>query len=179
MNNLTIMAKYWSTNHEHNYDWDTVASKYWNKYPNPHSSHVFSEDILSAEVNAQGQLRVKRLLSKTNKLPSWGEHLFKTRDVRLIEEIIVDPKTKTFTTYNRNLNLRFFMGTTEKVTYTPKYDDDGQECKTTNSLKEVWIESEFYGLRSAIKKFGLDRFKKNCVKATEGFNWVLNRTNIT
>ena len=74
------------------------------------------------------------------------------------------------------------MGTTEKVTYTPKYEeeDDGHQCKTTtNSLKEVWIESEFYGLRSAIKKFGLDRFKKNCVKATEGFNWVLNRTNMT
>ena len=78
------MAKYWSTIHQHNFDWETIASKYWKKYPNPHSSHVFSEDILSAEVNAQGMLRVKRLLSKTNKLPSWGEHLFKTRDVRYV-----------------------------------------------------------------------------------------------
>ena len=62
------------------------------------------------------------------------------------------------------------MGTTEKVTYKPAKDD----LKTV-AMKEVWIESEFYGLRSAIKKFGIDRFKKNCVKATEGFDWVLNR----
>ena len=164
------MAKYWSTTHEHDYDWDTVASNYWKRYPNPNSNHVFSEDILSVQCNPEGVLKVRRLLTKTNKLPSWGEHLFNTRRVWLVEETIIDPKTKEFVTYTRNLNLRFFMGTTEKVTYKPSKDD----LKTV-AMKEVWIESEFYGLRSAIKKFGIDRFKKNCVKATEGFDWVLNR----
>ena len=37
----------------------------------------------------------------------------------------------------------------------------------------MWIESDVYGFQSAIKKFGLDRWKKNCVKATEGFQHVL------
>ena len=44
----------------------------------------------------------------------------------------------------------------------------------THVKKEVWIESDCLGLRSAIKKFGVDRFKKNCVAATDGFEWVLN-----
>ena len=69
--------------------------------------------------------------------------------------------------YTRNLNLRVFMGTTEKQTLVP------ENTNKTKVIKEVWIESDIYGLRSAIKKFGIDRFKKNCDKASEGFEWVL------
>ena len=74
--------------------------------------------------------------------------------------------------YTRNLNLRIFMGTTEKVTLVSSENDE----KSTKAIKEAWIESEIYGLRSAIKSFGIDRYKKNCDKATKGFDWVLNRT---
>ena len=73
--------------------------------------------------------------------------------------------------YTRNLNLRIFMGTTEKVTLVPSENE-----KSTKAIKEAWIESEIYGLRSAIKTFGIDRFKKNCEKATNGFESVLKRT---
>ena len=45
----------------------------------------------------------------------------------------------------------------------------------TVAVKSAWVESNFYGLRSAIKSFGIERFKVNCVKATEGFNHVLER----
>ena len=104
-------------------------------------------------------------------MPSWGEHLFSTRRVWNVEESIVDPKSQTMIIYTRNLNLRIFMGTTEKVTIVPTEDQ-----KSTKAVKETWIESEIYGLRSAIKSFGIDRYKKNCDKATKGFDWVLNRT---
>ena len=43
----------------------------------------------------------------------------------------------------------------------------------TKVLKEVWIESDVLGLRSAIKKFGLDRYKRNYLAASEGFEFVL------
>merc|ERR1712110_833215 len=45
----------------------------------------------------------------------------------------------------------------------------------TVAVKSAWVESNFYGLRSAIKNFGIERFKVNCVKAMEGFNFVLER----
>ena len=32
-----------------------------------------------------------------------------------------------------------------------------------------------YGLRSAVKSFGIERFKDNCRKATDGFNHVLHQ----
>jgi len=163
--------KYWSTVHYHPYDWNQVVGTYWKRYPNPNSQHVFSEDIISSKIDEKGCLRTKRLITKTNKLPSWGEHLFSTRRVWLIEESIVDQENHKMLIYTRNLNLRLFMGTTEKVTIVPSENE-----KSTKAIKEAWIESEIYGLRSAIKSFGIDRFKKNCDKATKGFEWVLNRT---
>jgi len=163
--------KYWSTVHYHPYDWNQVVGTYWKRYPNPNSQHVFSEDIISSKIDEKGCLRTKRLITKTNKLPSWGEHLFSTRRVWLIEESIVDQENHKMLIYTRNLNLRLFMGTTEKVTLVPSENEN-----STKAIKEAWIESEIYGLRSAIKSFGIDRFKKNCDKATKGFEWVLNRT---
>jgi len=159
--------KYWSTSHFHDFSWEKVVSYYWKRYPNPNSQHVFSEDIISNQIDDKGCLRTKRFISKTNKLPTWGEHLFNTRKVWLVEETIIDPKTREMKVYTRNLNLRVFMGTTEKQTILPV------NVNKTKIIKEVWIESDIYGLRSAIKKFGIDRFKKNCDKASEGFEWVL------
>ena len=40
------------------------------------------------------------------------------------------------------------MGTTEKVTIVPTEDQ-----KSTKAVKETWIESEIYGLRSAHLSF--------------------------
>ena len=44
---------------------------------------------------------------------------------------------------------------------------------STKVKKEVWIESEVLGLRSAIRKFGMDRYKRNYIKAANGFEYVL------
>ena len=70
----------------------------------------------------------------------------------------------------RNIGLTPFMATVERVTITPKENSS----LLTKLAKECWIESSIFGFRSAIKKFGVDRYKKNCGPATEGFNMVLN-----
>ena len=64
-----------------------------------------------------------------------------------------------------------FMTAIEKVVYKACPDNPNH----TVALKQAWVESNFYGLRSAIKNFGIERFKVNCVKATDGFNYVLER----
>ena len=166
------MAKFWETRHAHPFSWDHVARAYWHRYPNPNSQHVFSTDLIECRVRDDGVLYAKRFVFKTNKLPSWGRHFFSAKRVPLIEEILVDPRTKTLTTYTRNIGLRYFMGTTEKVEFRP---DETEPWAKTSVKKQVWIESDVYGFQSAIKKFGVDRFKKNCIKATEGFDWVLRK----
>merc|ERR1711973_831172 len=55
------------------------------------------------------------------------------------------------------------------------YQASSENPEHTVAVKSAWVESSFYGLRTAIKNFGIERFKKNCVKATEGFNYVLEK----
>ena len=91
------------------------------------------------------------------------------RYVPLVEESRVDPRSKTIVTYTRNVGLSRFMTAVEKVCYKP----DPANPSETLAVKEAWIESGLYGLRSAVKNFGIERFKNNCHRATDGFNHVL------
>ncbi len=75
-------------------------------------------------------------------------------------------------TYTRNVGLSRFMTAVEKVEYVANPDNPAQE---TVAIKEAWVESGLYGLRSAVKNFGIERFKDNCRKATDGFDHVLHQ----
>lgn len=56
-----------------------------------------------------GVLYTKRLLTKTNRVPKWGERFVSKNIVKIVEESVVDPKTKTLTTYTRNLGYAKVM----------------------------------------------------------------------
>lgn len=79
------------------------------RYPNPFSLHVLSEDTLCREIRKDGKLYSKRLLTKTNRVPKWGERFFKAKFVCIIEESLVDPKEKVLTTYTRNIGFSKIM----------------------------------------------------------------------
>lgn len=66
------------------------------------SNHVLSEDTIERSIR-DGKLYTKRLLTKTNKLPKWGERLYNVKAVKIVEESICDPVEKTLTTYTRNI----------------------------------------------------------------------------
>lgn len=66
------------------------------------SAHVLTEDTISREIR-NGKLHSKRLLSKTNSLPKWGERFYSAKAVKIVEESVVDPTEKTLTTYTRNI----------------------------------------------------------------------------
>lgn len=166
-----MTAKYYTTTHTHPFTWDTVASAIFQRYPNPMASHVLSEDTVHREVRGH-LLYTRRFLTKTNKVPKWGERWLPSnlkRMVPLVEESHVDRQSKVVVTYTRNVGLSRFMSAVEKVLYLPDPDNPSQ----TLAVKEAWIESGLYGIRSAVKNFGIERFKNNCMKATEGFNHVL------
>merc|ERR550519_2098799 len=86
--------------------------------------------------------------------------------VAVIEECLVDRTKPSLIWYTRNIGLTPFMATVERVTITPSESSS----LLSKLLKECWIDSSIFGFRSAIKKFGVDRYKKNCGPATEGFN---------
>lgn len=53
------------------------------------------------------------------------------------------------------------------------YTVSEENSQWTIASRSAWIESSIFGFSRAIQAFGLDRFKKNCVKMTNGFNFVL------
>lgn len=163
------MVKFYESKTTFDFTWDQVAQGFWQRYPNPESTHVLSEDTIYRQIR-DGKLYSKRLLTKTNKLPKWGERFINTRVIKILEESVVDPQEKTLTTYTRNLGYQSVMGVAEKVVY--KVSDENPQ--KTVAVRSATIDSQVFGFARAIQSFGLERFKKNCTKAVRGFNYVLH-----
>ncbi|XP_021712718.1 protein preli-like [Aedes aegypti] len=102
------MAKYYENTTTFNYSWEQVTQCFWNRYPNPFSLHVLSEDTVCREIK-NGKLHSKRLLTKTNRVPKWGERFFKAKSVNILEESVVDPKERVLVTYTRNIGFNKIM----------------------------------------------------------------------
>lgn len=154
------------------FSWEQVTQAFWQKYPNPYSTHVLSEDTVERRLQG-GCLHSKRIITKTNKLPKWGERFIpgSKRSLCVLEESIIDPKARTMVTYTRNLGLTTIMTVEERCEYRPSSDNS----KWTECKREAWISSQVYGFSYALQAFGLDRFKKNGHKAIAGFEHILSR----
>ncbi|KAB0801631.1 hypothetical protein PPYR_03817 [Photinus pyralis] len=162
------MPRYFEATTVFNFTWDQVARGFWQKYPNPNSKHVLTEDTVIREVRS-GKLFSKRLIRKTNPSPKWAERFVTTKNVNIVEESIVDPINKTLVTYTRNLGYLKVMSVTEKVIYKESDEHPGK----TVAIRSAWIDSQIKGFGRAICAFGYERFKKNCNKMVGGFNYVL------
>lgn len=152
-----------------NFCWEQVAIAFWNRYPNPYSKHVLTEDVMNRYIIGNGKLFTKRLIKKTNSAPKWTERFLPAKHVFIIEESIVDSRLKTLTTYTRNIGLQHLMSIEEKVVYKP----DEKNKHSTICEREAWINSDFFGLSSAIQRLGLERYKQNIKKSYKGFNLTL------
>ncbi|CAL9700126.1 unnamed protein product [Knipowitschia caucasica] len=167
------MVKYFCSYSDIKSTWDLVASAFWQRYPNPFSTHVLTEDVVYREVTADHRLLTRRLLMKTNRLPRWAECLFPSgisRSVYIVEDSVVDPVNRSLTTYTWNLNHTTLMSVEERCIFT-----DSEEQQATTLLKrEAWVSSSIYGFSRPIQEFGLARFKSNQGKAMKGLEYALS-----
>ncbi|XP_029707043.1 PRELI domain-containing protein 1, mitochondrial-like, partial [Takifugu rubripes] len=157
--------------------WEHVVSAFWQRYPNPYSTHVLTEDVVYREVTADHRLLSRRLLMKTNRLPRWAEHFFPSgmsRSVFIVEDSVVDPVNRTLTTYTWNLNHTTLMSVEERCIF----EDSTEEPATTQLRREAWISSSVYGFSRPIQEFGLARFKSNQVKAMKGLEYALSNLQV-
>ncbi|XP_022086503.1 PRELI domain-containing protein 1, mitochondrial-like [Acanthaster planci] len=162
--------KYFTTVELFRHTWDHVATALWQKYPNPYSKHVLTEDVISRVLRGT-ELVTRRLLTKTNRLPRWGNYIFgnHARQVCIVEESIVDPVKKTFTIYTRNIGFTRLMVVTEKLIFRPAPENKDW----THLEKHSWVDSSVKGMALAIQHFGMERYKANQTKATKGLHYVL------
>ena len=167
-----IMPEYGSLVNFLNCSWKTAVSAFWVKYPNQYSQHVLSEDVLDRKLISNGQLYTRRLLTKTNHLPSWGHIVFKSHmknTVDIIEESIIDPSRQLMTIYTWNTTYKHMMDVQEKMTITPSSGD------RTEVLREGWVDSSLIGVRRVLRKFGSSRWKSNAKKAFLGFEETIKQ----
>uniref|UniRef100_A0A3Q1C522 PRELI/MSF1 domain-containing protein n=1 Tax=Amphiprion ocellaris TaxID=80972 RepID=A0A3Q1C522_AMPOC len=130
--------------------WHQVLAAFWQRYPNPYSGHVLTEDVLYREVTPSNHLLSRRLLTKTNRLPGWAERVFPahlSRAVYVLEDSIVDPDTNTLTTKTWNLNHNTLMTVVERCLF----EEDRSRPSWTRLRREAWICSAVYGLARPIQ----------------------------
>ncbi|KAI2649377.1 PRELI domain-containing protein 1, mitochondrial [Labeo rohita] len=146
--------------------WEQVLTAFWQRYPNPYSTHVLTEDVLYREVTSDNLLLTRRLLTKTNRLPRWAERVFPgnlSRSVYIIEDSVVDLGNRSLTTltWNRVVERCVFAGEQDRPVWT-------------RLTREAWISSGVFGLSRPIQEFGLARFKSNQMKAMKGLEHALS-----
>jgi len=150
------------------FSWDQAAKAFWLRYPNPYSNHVLSEDVVSRRIE-NGKLYTKRLLIKTNKIPGWAKRFYNAKNIAILEESIVDPHGHTITSYTKNISMKNLMDVEEKVVYK-----ESEIRGETVAERKAWIISHIYGFINMIEKLGVERFKKNTIKANLGYEHTLN-----
>ncbi|XP_058876556.1 PRELI domain-containing protein 1, mitochondrial-like isoform X2 [Acipenser ruthenus] len=152
--------------------WDQVFVAFWQRYPNPYSKHVLTEDILFREVTPDNRLISRRLLTKTNRAPRWTEKYLPSnmaRSAYVIEDSIVDPQSRTLTTFTWNISHARYMAVEERCVYGVNPDNNSW----TEIKREAWISSNLFGLSRALQEFGLARFKSSVTKTMKGFEFIL------
>ncbi|XP_062331916.1 PRELI domain containing 1a [Osmerus eperlanus] len=154
--------------------WDQVCIAFWQRYPNPYSNHVLTEDIIFREVTPGNCLISRRLLTKTSRAPRWAEKYLPVHmasSAYIIEDSIVDPITRTMTTVSWNISHARLMSVEERC----EYRINPENTSWTEIKREAWISSKVYGLSRAIQEFGLARFKTSSTKTMKGFEYVLGK----
>eukprot|EP00040_Diaphanoeca_grandis_P014667 m.74556 g.74556 ORF g.74556 m.74556 type:complete len:186 (-) comp24673_c0_seq2:84-641(-) len=149
---------------------EDVTAAVWQKYPNPISAHVLSVDTLRRHVDpTTGCMLTTRLLTKTNVQPRWFQKFIgNTNKTTIVEESVLDPKAKTFTTYTKNISLNYFMTVEETCVYTVSEDNSSWTVCNTNAR----ISSEML-IGRIVEKFGIDRYTKNAAKGKAAISYKL------
>jgi len=166
------MVKYFCCGSFLRSSWDQVCIAFWQRYPNPYSNHVLTEDIIFRELTPGNCLVSRRLLTKTSRAPRWAERYLPAQmasKAYIIEDSIVDPQTRTMTTVTWNLTHARVMCVEERC----QYGINPENTSWTEIKREAWITSNIYGLSRAIQEFGLARFKTSVTKTMKGFEYVL------
>eukprot|EP00127_Corallochytrium_limacisporum_P007070 Clim_evm30s241 gene=Clim_evmTU30s241 len=152
--------------------WEEVTAAFWRKYPNPHSRHVLSTDLLDRRVDeAEGKMYSTRLLLKTKKVPAVAQRFVSGGKAWVIEKSVVDSKAKTMETTTQNLTYKNVLSVCETVTYRPHPDNPRQWTETETRAKIVSSISVFHPI---VESFGLERFKTQYEQTKVGLQYVID-----
>ncbi|TPX68729.1 hypothetical protein SpCBS45565_g02884 [Spizellomyces sp. 'palustris'] len=168
------MVKFFSLTGTYQHSWPTVTQAVWQKYPNPFASHVLSSDVIDRTVDpVTGVMTTTRLFLKSGHMPKWGRSLLNVRDAFIMEQSIVDPRSRRMVTVTRNLSHTKLM----LVEETQTYSQHPEHADWTEMHTDVRIISNtgWAPIKSRIEGFGVTKFKDNTIRSSKGLLHVLER----
>uniref|UniRef100_A0A3Q3WL66 PRELI/MSF1 domain-containing protein n=1 Tax=Mola mola TaxID=94237 RepID=A0A3Q3WL66_MOLML len=167
--------KIWTSEHIFNHPWETVTKAAMQKYPNPMNPSVIGVDVLDRDIDKQGRLRSKRLLSTEWGLPSIVKSIIgNTRTYTYIQEnSIVDPKEKIFELQSTNITFTNMVSVDERLTYKPHPENKDKTILT----QEAIISVKGISLSSYLEGVMASTISVNAGKGREAMEWVIRRLN--
>ncbi|KAJ3210966.1 hypothetical protein HK099_008140 [Clydaea vesicula] len=161
--------------HTYSYNWQTITTANWRKYPNELSSHVLSCDVISREVDpSTGILKTERLLKCKQNVPYLIRSLATIPEVSYFREVsYLDPKTQTYTATTINLSLTNLLTIREICTYKPDPSNPNktlfqQQCMTTAG-------QSFSAFGKYIEDAAIYKFGSNASRGRAGLELVINK----
>ncbi|XP_063329509.1 PRELI domain containing protein 3B [Pelmatolapia mariae] len=167
--------KIWTSEHIFNHPWEMVIKAAMQKYPNPMNPSVVGVDVLDREIDTQGRLHSKRLLSTEWGLPSIVKSLVgNARTYTYVQEqSVIDPKEQTFELQSSNITFTNMVSVDEKLTYKPHPEDPEKTILT----QEAIISVKGVSLSSYLEGVMASTISTNAGKGREAVEWVIRRLN--
>ncbi|KAM9410319.1 PRELI domain containing protein 3B [Pholidichthys leucotaenia] len=167
--------KIWTSEHIFNHPWEMVIKAAMQKYPNPMNPSVVGVDVLDRNIDRQGRLHSKRLLSTEWGLPSIVKSLIgSSRTYTYVQEqSVVDPKEKTFELQSSNITFTNMVSVDERLTYKPHPEDPEKTILT----QEAIISVKGVSLSSYLEGVMASTISSNAGKGREAMEWVIRRLN--
>ncbi|XP_039255721.1 PRELI domain containing protein 3A-like [Styela clava] len=162
--------------HVFRHSWDKVVEAALRKYPNPETPNVSSTDILEREVDEDGKLISRRIISSywsnvgTDIVRGLtGIDLSKT--VHALEISVLDPKEKKYELTSKNYNFLNYITVDERLTYVPHETEPD-----TTLLKQEWcISVQNLGFQSYLESMMGTTMKSTASKGREGIEYVISQ----
>ncbi|KAG8888118.1 hypothetical protein FRB98_008384 [Tulasnella sp. 332] len=156
------------------HNWATVNHGVWQKYPNPHSGHVVSVDVLDRSVDpVTGILRTERVLGCKQAAPKWVVKLLGGSDDAFVREVsFVDPQTSRTTVTSVNLSLSQYITVLETISYEPSATHPTSKTDFRQTA-EIQSRMSWKTIGDRLEMWSVDRFSANAALGRLGFEHVL------
>lgn len=166
----------WHKNtHVFNRDFRTVSLAFFNRYPNPYSTHVLSIDTLSSSVDQDGRLYTTRLIKKEGKLPTWVKpFLGRISESWILELSLVDPIQGILHSYTRNLDHTRIITVEEYSDY--RFDSTSGITSLDSRVK---FTSAFrMGIKNRIEEWSHRKFDEHIKLSRQGLTFVMDQIDV-
>ncbi|OAV91856.1 hypothetical protein PTTG_02666 [Puccinia triticina 1-1 BBBD Race 1] len=158
-----------------------VAIGIWHKYPNEHSTHITSVDVLDRSFLPDGTIRTERLISIRQHAPRWIMKLVGGAEEQYVREVIFykvpssADQSPMVLMGSVNLSMSSILVCREQIRYQPFHPQASNfvqradiQAQGTLAIGESWGI-----LGSKLESWARDRFATNAESGRLGFNNVL------